>query len=92
MSTFIHKTEKAAQIWAAFYYIESATSANSLEEVYFIDAIILSLSYDKNTSILLGDYCEEFISKNVSSRYNSASKDVIAALRFLVCAQSRSFE
>lgn len=38
----------------------------------------------KNTSILLGDYFENFINKKISSgRYNSANEVIITALRLL---------
>lgn len=44
----------------------------------------------KNTSILLGDYFEKFITKEVSSgKYGSASEVVRTALRMLESAEEK---
>ncbi len=44
----------------------------------------------RNTSILLGDHFEEFISNEVSSgRYNSASEVIRTALRLLESQESK---
>ncbi|MEQ1676180.1 MAG: type II toxin-antitoxin system ParD family antitoxin [Chitinophagaceae bacterium] len=45
----------------------------------------------RNTSILLGDYFEHFISNEVSSgKYNSASEVIRTALRLLEAEQQKS--
>ena len=44
----------------------------------------------RNTSILLGDYFEEFISKEVSSgKYSSASEVIRTALRLLEAEETK---
>ena len=44
----------------------------------------------RNTSILLGDYFEEFISNEVSSgKYNSASEVIRTALRLLEAEETK---
>jgi len=44
----------------------------------------------RNTSILLGDYFEEFISNKVSSgKYNSASEVIRTALRLLEAEETK---
>ena len=44
----------------------------------------------RNTSILLGDYFEEFISSEVSSgKYNSASEVIRTALRLLEAEETK---
>jgi len=47
----------------------------------------------KNTSILLGDYFEEFISQEISSgKYNSASEVIRTALRLLQTEEEKKKE
>ena len=48
------------------------------------------MSMGRNTSILLGDYFEEFISAKISSgKYNSASEVIRTALRLLEAEESK---
>lgn len=48
---------------------------------------------EKNTSILIGDYFEEFISKEVKSgKYNSASEVIRSALRLLESEENKEKE
>jgi len=45
----------------------------------------------KNTSVLLGDYFEQFVSNKVSSgKYNSASEVIRTALRLLEVEEQKS--
>jgi len=47
----------------------------------------------KNTSILLGDYFNEFISKQITTgRFSSASEDVRSALRLFEQEESKKKE
>ena len=47
----------------------------------------------KNTSILLGDYFEEFISKKIATgKYNSASEVIRTALRLLESEEQKTKE
>jgi len=48
------------------------------------------MSMGRNTSILLGDHFEEFISAKISSgKYNSASEVIRTALRLLEAEESK---
>jgi len=55
-----------------------------LEQIPIIGTFIKSNSMARNTSILLGEHFEKFISTKISSgKYNSASEVIRTALRLL---------
>jgi antitoxin ParD1/3/4 len=61
-----------------------------LEKIPIIGTFIERILMARNTSILLGEHFDEFISAKISSgKYNSASEVIRTALRLLEAEESR---
>ena len=61
-----------------------------MELIPIIGTFIERISMARNTSILLGEHFEEFISTRISSgKYNSASEVIRTALRLLEAEESK---